>query len=62
MAKALLKSRGYEVEERMIGEGQAWSKKDLLQAVPEARQVPQIFIEDKYIGSYTQLKDYFYTS
>lgn len=60
MAKALLASKGYQVEERMIGEGYKWSKKDLIEAVPDARSVPQIFIGDIYIGGYGQLKDYLY--
>lgn len=60
MAKILLKSRGFTIEERIIGEGQAWSKKDLIAAVPDARSVPQIFLNDKYIGGYGQLKQIIY--
>lgn len=60
MAKALLASKGYTVEERKIGEGGQWSKKDLLDAVPDARSVPQIFINDKFIGGYGALKDFLY--
>ena len=56
-AKTLLESKGYTVEERKIDGGQ-WSKKDLLDAVPSARSVPQIFIGDKYIGGFNELVKY----
>lgn len=32
-----------------------FTKEDLLKVVPNARSVPQIFIEDKHIGGYTEL-------
>lgn len=60
MAKALLTSRGYEVEEREIGVGKPWTKKDLIDVVPTARSVPQIFIDEVYIGGYGQLKELLY--
>jgi glutaredoxin 3 len=53
-AKALLKQKGIQVEERKIGDG--YSKEDLLEAVPNARTVPQIFIDEKLIGGFTELK------
>ena len=31
------------------------TKDDLLEGVPNARAVPQIFIEDNHIGGYTEL-------
>ena len=37
-AKALLKQKGYEIEERKIGDG--YTKEELLEAVPTARTVP----------------------
>ena len=52
-AKALLRSKSIVFEERKIGE--AWTKEDLLAAVPTARTVPQIFIDGKLIGGYTEL-------
>ena len=53
-AKALLTQKGYTIEERKIGDG--WTKEDLLEAVPTARTVPQIFLEDELIGGFTELK------
>ena len=56
-AKTLLKKKGIEYEERNLAKD--WKVQDLLEAVPNARTVPQIFIDDKYIGSYDKLVDYF---
>lgn len=56
-AKALLAQKGITFEERKIGDG--YSKEDLLEAVPAARTVPQIFINDQLIGGFTELKKYF---
>ena len=53
-AKALLNSKGIQFEERKIGDG--WTKEDLLEAVPTARTVPQIFLDDELIGGFTELK------
>ena len=53
-AKALLKQKGISFEERKIGDG--YTKEDLLEAVPNARTVPQIFLDDKLIGGFTELK------
>ena len=55
-SKALLSQRSISYEERKIGEG--WTKEQLLEAVPSARSVPQIFIDDKYIGGFQQLKKF----
>ena len=55
-AKSLLHSYGYEVEVRMVGDGEQYTKQDLLAHVPNARSVPQIFIGDQYIGGYQQLR------
>ena len=54
-AKSLLKLKGIDIEERVIGQG-PWTKDDLLRSVPSARSVPQIFLEDEYIGGFTELK------
>jgi len=53
-AKSLLKSKGIEYEERKIGDG--WTKEELLEAVPTAQTVPQIFLEEEYIGGFQQLQ------
>lgn len=56
-AKALLKIKGVEFEERKIGDG--YTKEELLAAVPNARTVPQIFIDNQLIGGYSELENYF---
>ena len=33
-----------------------YSKKDLIQKVPDARSVPQIFLNGKYLGGLQELK------
>jgi glutaredoxin 3 len=55
-AKALLTARGIQFEERKIGDG--YSKEELLEAVPNARSVPQIFINENHIGGYVELERY----
>ena len=57
-AKNLLDAKGIAYEERNISQ-EEWTKEQLLESVPEARTVPQIFIDGKLIGGYDQLKDYF---
>lgn len=52
-AKELLSSNHIEYEERVLGN--AWPKEELLKNVPNARTVPQIFIDNSYIGGYTEL-------
>lgn len=56
-AKALLKQKDIPFEERKIGDG--WTKEELLEAVPTARTVPQIFLGEQLIGGFTELKKYF---
>lgn len=53
MAKELLKRKGIEFEERKIGDG--WTKEELLEAVPNARSVPQIILDGRLVGGYTEL-------
>ena len=53
-AKALLTQRGIEYTEKKIGEG--FTREDLLEAVPAARTVPQIFLDEEYVGGFTELK------
>jgi glutaredoxin len=53
-AKALLKQKGIPFEEKKIGDG--YTREELLEAVPTARTVPQIFLDDQLIGGFTELK------
>ena len=53
-AKTLLSQKGIVFEERKIGDG--WTKEQLLEAVPDARTVPQIFLNDELIGGFTELR------
>lgn len=50
----LLKAKGYTIEERKIGDG--YTKEELLEAVPNARSVPQIFIDEEFVGGFPELK------
>ena len=56
-AKALLTQKGIEYEERKIGNG--WTKEQLLESVPTARTVPQVFLDSKHIGGFDDLRKYF---
>lgn len=53
-AKSLLSLHQIDFEERKIG-GE-WTKEQLLEAVPTARSVPQIFLDEEYIGGFQELK------
>jgi glutaredoxin len=55
-AKALLTSKGIAFEEKKIGDG--YTKEDLLEAIPTARAVPQIFIDEELIGGFNELKNH----
>ena len=54
-AKALLESKGIAYEERNI-QGGMWTREQLLSDVPSARSLPQIFLNDEYVGGFDQLK------
>lgn len=54
-AKALLEIRGIAYEERNIS-SQDWTREQLLAAVPNARTLPQIFLDDQHIGGFTDLR------
>jgi glutaredoxin 3 len=49
--------KGIEFEERNVQT--TWSQEQLLEAVPTARTVPQIFLDEQLIGGFTELKKYF---
>ena len=53
-AKNLLKLKGIEFEERNISRD--WTREQLLEAVPNARTVPQIFLDEELIGGFTELR------
>jgi glutaredoxin len=55
-AKKLLQAYNIKFEERKIGDG--WSKEELLEAIPAAKTVPQIILNGRYIGGYTELKKF----
>ena len=54
-AKALLKSKNVEIEELDIWKNPAKAK-EMLQRTNGARTIPQIFIEDHYIGGNDDLQ------
>jgi len=56
-AKALLKKKGINFEERLLGSD--WTKEQLLEAVPTARSVPQVFLKGEYIGGFNELEKHF---
>ena len=53
-AKALLKSRNIEFEERNVSRD--WTREQLLEAVPNARTVPQIFLDEELVGGFNELR------
>ena len=53
-AKALLELKGIEFEERNVSK--EWTREQLLEAVPNARTLPQIFLDDKLVGGFTELR------
>ena len=56
-AKALLDAKGIVYEERNISQGK-WTKEQLLEAVPDARTVPQVFMDGKLIGGYDKIQQH----
>jgi len=57
MAKNLLELKGIEFEERNISLNK-WSRDDMLEAVPGAKTVPQIFFGEEHVGGFTELQTY----
>jgi glutaredoxin len=53
-AKKLLTLKGIEYEERNIQKD--WTKDQLLEAVPTARTLPQIFLDGEHVGGFSELK------
>ena len=56
LAKSLLEQQGIEFEERKIGDG--WTKEEMLESVPNARSVPQIFVDNQLVGGLSDLQQY----
>ncbi len=54
-AKNLLTLKGIEYEERNITHG-TWTREQLMEAVPNARTVPQIFLDGQLIGGFNELR------
>jgi glutaredoxin 3 len=53
-AKSLLESRGIEYEERNVSKD--WTREQLLEAVPTARTLPQIFLGEEHVGGFNELR------
>ena len=57
-AKSLLKRLGYKYEEKIVTKD--LSLQELFEALGKpVRTIPQIVIDDKHIGGYNELKEYF---
>ena len=54
-AKNLLKNKGIEYEEKNIAEG--YKIEDLLALVPNARTMPQIWLDGEHLGGYKELEE-----
>ena len=54
-AKNLLQLKGIEFEERNITQG-TWTKEQLLEVVPNARSLPQVFLDEKLVGGFNELR------
>ena len=54
IARQILRQHDIGYEERKIGDG--WTKEELLEAVPTAKSVPQIFFGEEYIGGLKELQ------
>lgn len=57
-AKMLLNGKGIKFEERKV-DGTTWTRELLLEAAPNAKTFPQIWLHGKYIGGCDQLEKYF---
>ena len=53
-AKTLLKNKGIEYAEKNIAQGH--KIQDLLEMVPNARTMPQIWLDEEHIGGYFELE------
>lgn len=53
-AKLYVKSKELTYEERLLGD--EWTVEQLREVVPNAKSVPQVFIDDEYVGGLKELK------
>ena len=53
-AKNLLKNKGIEYEEKNIAE--VYKIQDMLALVPNAKTMPQIWLDDEHLGGYPELE------
>ena len=51
----LLKTKGIEYEEKNIAQG--YKIEDLLELVPNAKTMPQIWLDDEHIGGFSDLQE-----
>ena len=57
MAKTLLEKKGIDYEEFMLGTD--ITKNELIETIgQDVRSVPQILIDNKYVGGYTELSKF----
>ena len=57
-AKRMLEAKGIRYEERNLSNG-SWNREQLLEAAPDARTVPQIWLHGEYVGGCNELEQYF---
>lgn len=57
-AKEMLTTKGIAFEERNISSGE-WTREQLLEEVPNAKTVPQIWLHGRYVGGYSDLEVYY---
>ena len=57
-AKRMLEMKNIRYEERNLSTSE-WTREQLLEDVPNARTVPQIWLHGKYVGGCTELEQYF---
>jgi glutaredoxin len=50
-----LKTKGIEYEEKNIAQG--YNIQDLLELVPNAKTMPQIWLDEEHIGGFSDLKE-----
>jgi glutaredoxin len=56
MAKNLATSKGYDITEFVLGKD--ITKEAFFELLPNIRSVPQIFVNDVYVGGFEGFKEY----